>query len=163
MTTHPAVTDSCEVTEAKRQEGGHMCGMQGFNGMTDECPACEANRAAARGVQVLAANQPVQCAFCEQPMLAGGECLTADRAATCDMRARGVGVGVPAWSPEPPCWLVEKRQDGRTVGFLGHANGSYEWMPTADKATRFVRREDANGMAECIETADVIVAEHIWG
>lgn len=26
---------------------GHMCGMQGFNGMTDECPACEANRRSA--------------------------------------------------------------------------------------------------------------------
>jgi hypothetical protein len=61
------------------------------------------------------------------------------------------------------CWLVEKRRDGRTVGYLGHVCGSYEWMPTPDKATRFVRREDANGVAECIETSDVIVAEHIWG
>jgi hypothetical protein len=68
-----------------------------------------------------------------------------------------------AWNPEPPCWLVEQRKDGRTVAYLGHANGSYEWMPTPDKATRFVRREDANGVAECLEFDDVIVAEHIWG
>jgi hypothetical protein len=68
-----------------------------------------------------------------------------------------------SWNPEPPCWLVERRAEGRTVGYLGHANGSYEWMPTPDKATRFVRREDANGVAECMETEEVIVAEHIWG
>ena len=75
----------------------------------------------------------------------------------------GVTACATAWKPETPCWLVERRADGRTTGYLGHANGSYEWMPTPDKATRFVRREDANGVAECIETADVIVAEHIWG
>jgi hypothetical protein len=73
----------------------------------------------------------------------------------------GVALDAPAWNPEPPCWLVEQRKDGRTVAYLGHANGSYEWMPTPDKATRFVRREDANGVAECID--NVIVAEHIWG
>lgn len=28
----------------------HVCGMQGFDGMLDECPACEANRRAAPGV-----------------------------------------------------------------------------------------------------------------
>jgi hypothetical protein len=67
------------------------------------------------------------------------------------------------WNPEPPCWLVEKRSEGRPVGYLGHALGSFGWMPTPDKATRFVRREDANGVAECFELEDVIVAEHIWG
>lgn len=65
--------------------------------------------------------------------------------------------------PEVPCWLVEKRAEGRTVGFLGHALGTSEWFPTADRATRFVRREDANGVAECFEFEDVIIAEHIWG
>lgn len=67
------------------------------------------------------------------------------------------------WNPEPPCWLVEKREQGRTVGYLGHRLGSFEWMATPDLATRFVRREDANGVAECFEFEDVIVAEHIWG
>lgn len=69
----------------------------------------------------------------------------------------------PRAAPPVSCWLVEKRENGRSTGFLGHVNGSYEWMATPQQATRFVRREDANGVAECIETSDVIVAEHLWG
>jgi hypothetical protein len=69
----------------------------------------------------------------------------------------------PQAAPPASCWLVERRKDGRTTGFLGHANGDWGWMPTPALATRFARREDANGVAECIETDDVIVAEHQWG
>lgn len=67
------------------------------------------------------------------------------------------------WNPEPPCWLVEQRANGRTVAYLGCQCGAFEWYPAPDKATRFVRREDANGIAEIFEDLDVILVEHIWG
>lgn len=62
------------------------CG--GFRTQYCKCPAANA----ALGVARVQPQQAVQCAFCERPMIAGSECLTADRAAACEVRTTGVAL-----------------------------------------------------------------------
>jgi hypothetical protein len=134
-------------------DGGHYVAQHGIEKAAEDAEKLVAERFAASLSSTPAPT--VLHGFEAVQMEGGGSVL---KPVTLELPARGA-----QRTPEASCWLVEKRRDGRTVAYLGHRCGSHEWVPNPGMATRFVRREDANGVAECIETDDVIVAEHIWG
>lgn len=62
-------------------------------------------------------------------------------------------------------WLIEKRSiaGDRQPRWLGPHDGlEFTWTDEPNKAIRFVRRCDAEGLCGLFENEDVVIAEHLW-
>lgn len=75
----------------------------------------------------------------------------------------GGKVSIPSAHPIEIGWLVERR-DRKEIEYLTATLGMWEWTTDSIKATRFCRREDADGVGSIFdEDFHIYIVEHQWG